>query len=188
MLGTAFFKAFRKMNVENAVQAEIVKMRKKDIKSALAILTENKLEAWSYNDFFSEMHRDDSIVLAAIAGTEIIGFCVVRLIIPNSYTSTNNDKDNNYAECEVYNIAVKKKFQDQGIGKKMLNELVLLAKERHTQSIWLEVRYSNSKAINFYQRNNFRKIYERKNFYSNPSEDAIVLKRDLIFPSSTNKL
>jgi ribosomal-protein-alanine N-acetyltransferase len=168
-----------KMNISRTAPVEIVRMQEADINSVLEILIENKLEAWSYDDFFSEIHRKDTIVLIGRRETEIVGFCVARLIISKTFSSNFNSKNDNYAECEIYNIAVKKKYQEQGIGRQILDKLVCLAKERHSQSIWLEVRSSNTNAINFYLKNNFERIYERKNFYSNPLEDAIVMKRKL---------
>jgi len=99
------------------------------------------------------------------------------LIYPEIEVSDNSQ--NFEAECEIYNIAVKEEFQNRGIGNKLLNKIVLLAKKHNSQSIWLEVRNSNSRAIRFYQKNDFRQIYERKNFYSNPLENAMVMKRDL---------
>ncbi len=195
------------MNLNKTVSAEIVKMRITDINPALEILTENRLEAWSYNDFLSEIQRRDSLVLVGKVKTEVAGFCIMRLItsennLEGSIIDLYNSKISNKStpenfitnliyhesliadeslkvECEIYNIAVKREFQNRGIGKQMLNKLVLLAKGCNSQSIWLEVRNSNRKAINFYQKNNFRQIYERKNFYSNPLENAIVMKRNL---------
>lgn len=168
------------MKLDETIPVQIVRMKENDISCALEILTENNLETWRYNDFFSEIQRSDSIVLAGIMEDEIVGFCIMRLIIPFESLPPNiSDKNNSYTECEIYNIAVKKKFQKRGIGKQLLCELVLFAIEHQSQSIWLEVRNSNNKAINFYRRNNFKQIYERKNFYSNPSEAAIVMKRNL---------
>ncbi len=194
------------MNPDKTVSAEIIKMRVTDINQALEILNENSLEVWSRNDFLSEIQRPDSLVLVGKIRTEVIGFCLARLIrfinnlisVPSNKTA-NNFKAENFidaliyselerpsnrenikaeVECEIYNIAVKREFQNRGIGNKLLDKLVLLTKENNCQSIWLEVRHSNTKAINFYQKNNFRQIYERKNFYSNPLENAIVMKRN----------
>lgn len=194
------------MNPDKTVSAEIIKMRVTDINQALEILNENSLEVWSHNDFLSEIQRPDSLVLVGKIRAEVIGFCVARLIrlvnklisVPSNKTANNFNAENFIdaliysklerpsnrenikaeVECEIYNIAVKREFQNRGIGNKLLDKLVLLTKENNCQSIWLEVRHSNTKAINFYQKNNFRQIYERKNFYSNPLENAIVMKRN----------
>ncbi len=193
------------MNPDKIVSAEIVKMRITDINQALEILTENRLEVWRYNDLLSEIQRPDSLALAGKIKTRIVGFCIARLIrnslnhadvyTGKTINSSNTEnftvdliypepkkpiRDESFeAECEIYNIAIKREFQDRGIGKQMINKLVLLAKEYNCRSIWLEVRNSNTKAINFYQKSEFRQIYERKNFYSNPLENAIVMKRNL---------
>ncbi len=191
-------------NKNNSI--EIIRMQIADINQALEILTENKLEFWSYKDFLSEIQYENSIVLVGKLMTEVIVFCVARLIklqlnsiefnckktinnyIPKSYThnlitidSKKQFREEDFeSECEIYNIAVKKEFQNRGIGKQMLDKLVLMIKEYNSQAIWLEVRDSNRIGIHFYQKNNFRQIYIRKNFYSNPLENAIVMKRDLL--------
>jgi ribosomal-protein-alanine N-acetyltransferase len=54
-----------------------------------------------------------------------------------------------------------------------------MIKEHSAESIWLEVRESNTAALTFYQKNDFNRMYTRKNFYTNPSENAIVMKRNL---------
>lgn len=199
------------MKPNRIVSAKIVKLRPPDINPALGILTENRLEEWSYSDFLSEIQSPDSLVLVGKIKTKVVGFCIARLIRPritftsihniinnNSKITSNNLRTENFipdliypeievsdnsqnfeAECEIYNIAVKEEFQNRGIGNKLLNKIVLLAKKHNSQSIWLEVRNSNSRAIRFYQKNDFRQIYERKNFYSNPLENAMVMKRDL---------
>jgi ribosomal-protein-alanine N-acetyltransferase len=163
---------------------EIVEMRITDINTVLEILSENRLEIWSYNDFLSEIQRDDSLTLVGKMNNEIIGFCVARLIKFTKQPHYNSGRafiyDKNFeTECEIYNIAVKREFQHRCIGSKLLDRIVLLLKKYNSQSIWLEVRTSNIEAIGFYQKNDFRQMYERKNFYSNPLENAIVMKRDL---------
>ena len=155
-----------------------------DVEPSLKILDENKLESWKYDDFVLELKRADSIILTAKASEKVVGFCVSRLIMHYYSDDVIVDKLNKNTagilnECEIYNIAVKKHFQKQGIGYALLNQTVLCAREYDCQSIWLEVRQSNEKAIDFYEKNDFRRMYERKKFYSNPIENAIVMKRDL---------
>ncbi len=190
------------MNTDKVNSAVIVKMQVADINSVREILVENNLETWNYNDFLSEIHRLDSLVLVGKIKNKVIGFCVARLIKPEGNMVTDiKSKDTNKVnysntslevifhkpkelfsegnfevECEIYNIAVKKECQNQGFGKQILDEIVFLTKGHNVRSIWLEVRNSNLKAIDFYKKNNFRQEYERKNFYSNPLENALVMK------------
>ena len=46
------------------------------------------------------------------------------------------------------------------------------------KDIFLEVRESNQVAINFYKKNNFKQISIRKGYYSDPTEDAIIMKME----------
>ncbi len=177
------------MKPDKFFAAEIVDMQKTDINQVLGILTESQLEFWGYEDFFSELQRFDSIAIVAKEKAEIIGFCVARLIIPRN-SVPNSDADSLSikqsvvardfdAECEIYNLAVKREFRSRGIGSRILNKLTTLIHKCNCRSIWLEVRCSNGSAIKLYKKNGFRQAYIRKKFYSNPLEDAIVMQRDL---------
>ena len=62
----------------------------------------------------------------------------------------------------------------------IFDEIVRQLERKNIQEIWLEVRKSNANAISFYQKNNFELQFERKNYYTNPSENACVLRRSAI--------
>ncbi len=168
------------MKLNKPAHTEIVKMQICDIEPTLDILIEAGLESWKFCDFVSEIERKDSQVFVGKIKTQVVGFCVARLIRSQS---TNPDFIDSTlyckAECEIYNIAVKREFQKREVGSRLLNRLISSLKQYNAESIWLEVRYSNQQAINFYQKQDFRRVYMRKNFYSNPVEDAIVMKRNL---------
>ncbi len=179
---------------------QIFNMRASDIKSVLELSKENRLETWSCRDISSEIRRCDSITLIGKLESQTIGFCIARLIMSGcspSYTNVQNSKeavsetaDGNSSnrdelqfrcECEIYNIAVKEQFRRRGAGAALLQNLLWSAEKHHTESIWLEVRQSNESAIEFYRKNGFRQIYQRKNFYANPPENAIVMKKSISF-------
>ncbi len=169
----------------------IDKMNFADIVPVLAILTENNLETWTFDGLASEIERPDSLNLVGKFKGEAIGYSISRLIMNNHYTLPNNNADQrkNHKtsenttyfkyDFEIYSIAVKKQYQNYGVGQILLNNIVLQAQKTDTESIWLEVRKSNKQAIGFYKKNNFKEISERKNFYLNPSENAIVLRKKL---------
>lgn len=160
------------------------RMAKTDVSAVSEILLENKLESWSEQDLQSEINFPNSLSLVCKYQSRVVAFCIARLIIKNSSITNISTKlkadclEYEY-ECEIYNFAVKKEYQKKGIGKLLLDEMFLLVKSRNASAIWLEVRISNEKAFNFYQKNDFKKICERKNFYSNPAENAIVMKKEL---------
>ena len=81
------------------------------------------------------------------------------------------------SEGYVTNIGVLPEYRKKGIGQRLLDKLLDYSKENKLSFLSLEVRVSNSAAIFLYEKNGFRKIGVRKNFYSNPKEDALIMTR-----------
>ena len=73
---------------------------------------------------------------------------------------------------EILAIATIEKYRNKGIAQELLDKI-------KTKDIFLEVRKSNKKAINFYKKNNFKQISIRKGYYSDPTEDAIIMKMEV---------
>lgn len=73
---------------------------------------------------------------------------------------------------EILAIATIEEYRNKGIAQKLLDKI-------KTKDIFLEVRESNKKAINFYKKNNFKQISIRKGYYSDPTEDAIIMKMEV---------
>ena len=73
---------------------------------------------------------------------------------------------------EILAIATIEKYRNKGIAQELLDKI-------KTKDIFLEVRESNEKAINFYKKNNFKQISIRKGYYSDPTEDAIIMKMEV---------
>ena len=61
----------------------------------------------------------------------------------------------------------------------LLNKVIDIAKRYNSKKIMIEVRSKNSPAINFYKKNGFNQISERKEYYKNPLDDALILERSL---------
>lgn len=137
-----------------------------DIPEVLEIERECFLSSWSLEGYKDELLRRDSKAIVAEMNGEIGGFIITRLI-----TSAN--------ESEILNIAVKQKFQKRGIGRLLLEETIDFLKLNEIRSVWLEVRKTNFTAHDFYSRNGFEFCGVRKNFYTNPTEDALVMKLNL---------
>lgn len=78
-------------------------------------------------------------------------------------------------EGYITNIAVKKEYRKMGVATSLLE--FLIKTEKDLAFISLEVRKSNSAAISLYNKFGFKKKGERKNFYSSPREDALILTR-----------
>lgn len=82
-------------------------------------------------------------------------------------------------ELHLLNLAVELAYQGKGLGKRLLNHLIALAKQRSCSSILLEVRVTNQRAIAVYKVAGFVEIGRRKNYYpahQQSREDAIVMR------------
>ena len=75
-------------------------------------------------------------------------------------------------EAEVLQIAVKRAFQGRGLAQQLLAQLP------DQKEIFLEVRVSNLPAQGLYKKMQFEEILRRKNYYHDPIEDAVIMKRN----------
>ena len=63
----------------------------------------------------------------------------------------------------------------KGIARKLLKQLLEEAKKQNLHRIYLEVRASNIAAVTLYEHAGFKEVGQRKNYYDNPREDAILM-------------
>ncbi len=82
-------------------------------------------------------------------------------------------------ECDILNIAVTEKARRLGIGAALLDTLLNKAKERGSRNAYLEVRGSNTPAVTMYEKFGFTPYGSRKDYYKNPTEDAVLMKKSL---------
>lgn len=157
------------------VSVQIAPLSENCVEAVKKLEVESDLSPWSVDDYKKEVGRADSVSMAAKNNGEVVGFTIARLI--TIQINKNHPKD--LKEIELYNIAVKSNFRNQGIGQTLLNHLLANAASQNVSKIRLEVRQSNSAAIQFYKKNGFRSVYVRNNFYSSPRENAIVMELDL---------
>ena len=82
-------------------------------------------------------------------------------------------------EGQITNIAVHPDFRRRGLGEKIVSALLKYGSENGINLFSLEVRESNVAAIALYEKLGFVSAGKRKNFYSEPSEDAIVMLKNI---------
>ncbi|MCI8497411.1 MAG: ribosomal protein S18-alanine N-acetyltransferase [Clostridiales bacterium] len=82
-------------------------------------------------------------------------------------------------ECDIANIAVSPDHRRQGIGSRLMFEAVRYGMQSGITQMFLEVRESNAAAISLYQSFDFTAVGRRKNYYSLPCEDAVIMVRRL---------
>ena len=83
-----------------------------------------------------------------------------------------------YERMEVDNIFVKEDYRGKGIGTKLMSYLVSEAIHNKVVNITLEVRVSNTIAINLYKKFGFREVAIRKYYYGD--EDAILMEKQVM--------
>jgi ribosomal-protein-alanine N-acetyltransferase len=104
-------------------------------------------------------------LVATVADSGIvIGFAVASLVPP---------------EAELENIVVAQLHRRQGIGRLLMSELVKELGRAGVEAFHLEVRASNSAAIHLYKSFGFNGKGRRTRYYSDPTEDAVLMTGDL---------
>jgi ribosomal-protein-alanine N-acetyltransferase len=82
-------------------------------------------------------------------------------------------------ESELGDIAVLPELRGTGIGRHLLRESLRAARARGARSLYLEVRETNAVARRMYETDGFEVVGVRERYYSEPVEDAIVMRLDL---------
>lgn len=150
---------------------EVRKARFEDVSSICLIQSECKLSPWPRSAYEAEVTRKDAIILmASNEGGDAVGFITGRLIPGDTGSSP---------QAEIYNLGVYEAFRLHGIGSALLKRFLDACAGFGVGRIFLEVRESNLSAIRFYGAHGFRKAGERKNFYTDPVENAEIMARTL---------
>lgn len=126
------------------------------------IETECFSHPWSKQSLEDELDNDTSLFLVAKEEKEVIGYIGMSIVIDEGY---------------IFNVAVCEKYRNKGVATALINELVTYGKKNNFSFITLEVRESNLPAISLYSKFGFIKVGERKSYYSNPKENAILMTK-----------
>lgn len=117
---------------------------------------------WSRGNFIDSLASGYQVELLR-GGEQVIGYFVAMPGVE---------------EAHLLNITVAPEFQQQGWAKVLLDALALWARGRGAQWLWLEVRVSNLRARQVYEKYGFQRVGERKRYYPSASaerEDAVVM-------------
>lgn len=121
-------------------------------------------QPWSEKAFRDTIDNDDYIYIVAEHENSIVGYagCIVSA-----------------DGADITNIAVAGDYRRMGIAEELLRQTETLVRKRQVQSIYLEVRQSNTGARRLYEKNGFAQIGVRRNFYQKPLEDALLMAKNL---------
>ena len=120
-------------------------------------------DPWSQMSIESELRSIWSYWLVAVQDDQVVG-----------YIGSQSTVD----ETDVMNIAVHPQWRRRGIGESLINSLIRELKNRGSHALTLEVRASNAPAIGLYEKLGFTQVGCRKNYYRNPKEDALILRKE----------
>lgn len=140
--------------------AEIRRMMLEDVPAVTAIEEQIFSEPWSADSFERVIDSESNIYFVAVEDGEIAGYCGLWGVLD---------------EGQITNVAIDSRFRRKGIAEQMLNALMEEALRRRYTQFTLEVRFSNTPAISLYHKLGFKDEGIRKDFYTKPREDAIIM-------------
>jgi ribosomal-protein-alanine N-acetyltransferase len=82
-------------------------------------------------------------------------------------------------ELQIDNLAVSERWRRKGIGRALLRFALKVAAGRGARVATLEVRSANPAARAFYEKERFTRVGLRKRYYADPSDDALLLSREI---------
>ena len=129
------------------------------LEEAYKIECEVNPSPWKYETFLSSFEVGHKGLICK-NNSEIIGFIIFSPINP---------------EAHILSISVIKKIQSKGVGTLLLRSMLDQCKAMNYKKIFLEVRTSNLQDINFYQKFGFINDAIRDNYYTDNSEDALLM-------------
>jgi ribosomal-protein-alanine N-acetyltransferase len=139
----------------------IVPMRRRHLKSVVAIEQQVFPTPWSLSLYLSELTMGGTrAYFVAITGNEVVGYAGLMLAVGEGHVTT---------------IGVSPRWQRHGIGRRLLLELAETARKRGAEDLTLEVRVANTGAQALYHEFGFAPAGIRKNYYAEVHEDALIM-------------
>ena len=148
-------------SVEKKDLLRMRKMRTTDLPAVLEIERQVYNYPWS-EGIFNDCFKAGYGCWVCEDLDNVVGYCILSIAV---------------GEAHIMNICVDPAEQKQGIGRKMLEHLIELARSGWANSIFLEVRPSNKAAIALYESHGFNELGVRKDYYPGKKgrEDAVML-------------
>lgn len=134
----------------------------KDLEQIVKIEKDTNEHPWSLNNFKSSLDAGNSSIVLKKENI-ILGYAFFSIAATDSH---------------LLNIAVSRNYQGKGYGRKILEKVILQSSVLGATVIFLEVRISNHRAINFYEKFGFKRDAIRYEYYQGtPKEDALLMSK-----------
>ena len=115
---------------------------------------------WSRQSIEAELDNETTLFHVAVEDGQVVGYIGMSFVLDEGY---------------IYNVAVKADCRKNGVGSALIQTLVTHCRKNNFAFLTLEVRESNAPARSLYEKFGFIKVGERKNYYSDPSENAVLM-------------
>ncbi|HEY5618143.1 MAG TPA: ribosomal protein S18-alanine N-acetyltransferase [Vicinamibacterales bacterium] len=141
-----------------------------DLDGVLEVENESFTNPWTRDMYTWELQNRSMchILLLRTEDCRVAGFCAFWLV---------------FDEIHINNIALRPSFRAQGMGSALLGQVLAAGRELGARRATLEVRASNEAARRLYERMGFYVAGVRRNYYTKPVEDALILWRDEDVPA-----
>ena len=132
-----------------------------DAQAIYAIEQQSFSVPWSLDSIETELLNEDKKLYYVVEDANgVVGYAGAWLV---------------YDEGQITNIAIRPSARRQGFGAKLTSALIEECFKRGMHEIFLEVRISNLSALSLYRQLGFTVKGMRKNYYSEPKEDAYIM-------------
>ena len=115
---------------------------------------------WSRQSIESALENEQSLFYVAVEEGQVIGYIGMSFVLDEGY---------------IYNVAVSEAHRRKGVGSALIQTLVTHAQKNNFAFLTLEVREGNRAARSLYETFGFVKVGERKNYYTDPTENAVLM-------------
>ena len=120
-------------------------------------------DPWSEKSIASELDNRLSLWIVAVDGDTVAGYVGSQSVM---------------GWADMMNIAVHPEYRRQGVAQELVEHLVADLMENDVTCLTLEVRASNEPAKALYAKLGFQQVGRRPNYYRNPKEDALILRKE----------
>ncbi|MCK5426435.1 MAG: ribosomal protein S18-alanine N-acetyltransferase [Thermodesulfovibrionia bacterium] len=137
-----------------------------DIQDVQAIEKQCFTTPWNISSFKHELGNKDTILKIAVFNEKIVGYICLRTLLDVTY---------------ILNLTVIPDFRRMGIASMLFRDALqeLRKSKPDIKGITLEVRESNSAAINLYGKLGFKVTGRRNDYYQKPQENAVIMEMNI---------
>ena len=134
----------------------------RDLDGVLEVEAESFTNPWTREMYVSELRNRSvcHILVVRTEGRPVVGFCAFWLVCE---------------EIHINNLAIRPGYRGRGLGTALVSEVLTQAQALGASRATLEVRESNVNARRMYERLGFQVTATRRDYYTSPVEDALIL-------------